>query len=343
VRLRRLATPDGPVLAVRDEPRRRWVSIDPGRLHADDRLGVAVEDAGLLELLAMGSRGTDLLRELCEAPDASPVAASAPGEPALLPFRPRLLRNFACWERHWTGAARGLVRRYLPRAYPAVRAVETLTRRTFPPLRPGELFATEPSFYLGNALTVIPDGATAPWPAYCRDLDYELELACVVCRPMVDATPDEALAAVGAFLVLNDFTARDEQWRQVRGGIFGPLGKAKTFATAIGAELVTPDEVLPSVDDLTASVSVDGEVWAETSTAGMQYGLGEVLAYASRSEMLQPGELITLGTMPGGSGVEIDRWLAPGQRVTLSIDHVGTLTNTIGERGTVAAPSTREP
>jgi 2-keto-4-pentenoate hydratase/2-oxohepta-3-ene-1,7-dioic acid hydratase in catechol pathway len=332
MKLRRCATPNGPVLAVWDDPRQRWVSVSASRLHPGQGHRAVEGDAGLFELLAMGTRGVDLLRELCEAPDATTVAASGEEQPALLPFQPKLLRNFACWEQHWTQAARGLVRRYLPRAYPAVRGVELVTRRTFPPLRPGKLFATEPSFYIGNALTVIPDGATVTWPGYSRDLDYELELACVICRPLVDATPDEALAAIGGFLVLNDFSARDEQWRQVRGGIFGPLGKTKTFATAVGADLVTPDDVLPHIGNLTADVRVGKEVWARTSTAGMQYSLGEVLAYASRSETLQPGELITLGTMPNGSGVEIDRWLAPGQRITLSIDRVGTLTNTIGER-----------
>ena len=74
---------------------------------------------------------------------------------------------------------------------------------------------------------------------------------------------------------------------------------------------------------------LNGKLIAEPSTAGARWSLGEVLAHASRGEQLQAGELFGTGTLPGGSGIENGRLLAPGDVIELGIDGVGTLTNRI--------------
>ena len=79
------------------------------------------------------------------------------------------------------------------------------------------------------------------WPSHTRFLDFELELACVLAKPLVDATPEEALDAVGGWFVLNDWSARDVQADDARRNIFGPVIKAKTFANSIGCDVVTAD------------------------------------------------------------------------------------------------------
>ena len=76
-------------------------------------------------------------------------------------------------------------------------------------------------------------------------------------------------------------------------------------------------------------MQLNGKLVAETSTAGARWSLGEVLAHASRGEQLQAGELFGTGTLPGGSGIENGRLLAPGDVIELGIDGVGTLTNRI--------------
>jgi 2-keto-4-pentenoate hydratase/2-oxohepta-3-ene-1,7-dioic acid hydratase in catechol pathway len=77
---------------------------------------------------------------------------------------------------------------------------------------------------------------------------------------------------------------------------------------------------------------VDGEVWCEGSTAGAAHDVGAMLAHASAGERLEPGDIVSTGTMPGCCGLELDRWVRPGQTVELEIDRIGTLANEIGAR-----------
>lgn len=249
-----------------------------------------------------------------------------------LPFHPLSFRDFMLYERHAIDAARGLVRRFMPRLRPLVAAYEGVAKRPFPPLRPKKLWYERPIYYLGNHLSFLPDGATIPWPSYTKVLDYELELGVIVARAIRDATPEEAVAAIGGFVVLNDFSARDVQYAEMTSG-FGPV-KAKNFASGLGAVVVTADEILPKVEDLAVEVRVNDTVWNSSHTAGMRYPLWEVVAYASLGEQLLPGELVATGTIAGCSGMEVGRWLSPGDEIELSIEGVGTLRNVIGTPGT---------
>jgi 2-keto-4-pentenoate hydratase/2-oxohepta-3-ene-1,7-dioic acid hydratase in catechol pathway len=261
------------------------------------------------------------------------LSATSALEPAVLPFAPRSLRAFSLFERHQVDAARGLVRRYMPRpARAAVSGFESLTRRTFPALKPKPLFYERPLFYMGNHLTIYPDGAAVPWPAYAEDIDYELELGFVLARPLRDASAAEGAEAIGGFFVVNDVSARDTQWREYRESVFGPVVKAKTFASAMSAEVVTADELLPRVEGLRGTVRVNGELWGEGSTSGMQHSPGDMVAYASEGEDLRAGEVFATGTLPGCCGLEVDRWIRPGDDVALEIEGVGTLRNQIGAR-----------
>jgi 2-keto-4-pentenoate hydratase/2-oxohepta-3-ene-1,7-dioic acid hydratase in catechol pathway len=246
---------------------------------------------------------------------------------------PRALRAFSVFERHQVQAARGLVRRYMPGAARAVvSGFESLSRRTFPAFKPKKLFYEKPLFYMGNHLTLYPHGADLPWPAYSRDLDFELELGFVLARTLRDASEADASGAIGGFFVVNDVSARDTQWREYRESVFGPVVKAKTFATAMAVEVVTADEILPRVDALRGSVRVNGETWAKGSTSGMQHSPAAMVAYASEGEELRPGEVFATGTLPGCCGLEIDRWIEPGDEVELEIEGVGTLRNRIGRQ-----------
>jgi len=109
---------------------------------------------------------------------------------------------------------------------------------------------------------------------------------------------------------------------------FGPT-KSKNFASAMGLDLITTDEILPYVDNLKTRVVVNGQTWGTGNTEGMQYSLAEVVSYASNGELLRPGELLATGTIPGCSGIEIGRWLSPGDEIELRIERVGTLKNII--------------
>jgi 2-keto-4-pentenoate hydratase/2-oxohepta-3-ene-1,7-dioic acid hydratase in catechol pathway len=244
--------------------------------------------------------------------------------------QPRSLRCFSVYEEHNVAAARTLVKRFWPKpAGVAVGGFERITRRTFPALKPGGSFFSEPSFYVGNHTAVVGDGEELPWPSHTDYLDFELELGFVLAEDVADASPAEAEAAIGGFFVVNDWSARDVQAHEYREGMFGPAVKSKSFATGISPDSA---DVLGRWDSLRATARVNGETWSETSTAGAAHSPGDLVAFASRGERLGAGDAFAMGTLPRGCGLELDRWLKPGYEVSLEIEGVGTLTNRVGER-----------
>ena len=220
------------------------------------------------------------------------------------------MRAFMLWESHLIASGRMLVKNFFPKpAWVAVRSFER-TGWTFPALKPKRGFWEHPTFYMGNHTMLLADGDEMWCPSHTQALDFELELACVLRAPIADATPAQALAAVGGWLVLNDWSARDVQAEDFRTNIFGPVIKSKTFANSIGCDVVTADE-FGDWKQAVGRVRVDGELWCEGSTAGPVHDIGEMLAYASRGERLDVGDLISTGTMPGCCGRS---WIAGSSR-----------------------------
>jgi 2-keto-4-pentenoate hydratase/2-oxohepta-3-ene-1,7-dioic acid hydratase in catechol pathway len=305
-------TPQGVI--AEDPERGRWVLLPAEH----DMLGLL----GGGEAARLGVRR---LIEAEETPAADPATAG-------LPFQPRSLRAFSLWPSHYEGSARMLVKRFFPAPVQrAAAAYERVTRRTFPPFKPNKRFYEVPAFYVGNHTAMLADGEEMPWPSHTSYLDFELELAFVLARPLADPSPAEAQAAIGGWLVLNDWSAREVQAEEVRHGVFGPAVKSKTFANSLGCDVLSAEE-MPDWTAARGRVRVDGEVWCEGTTAGPAHDVGEMLAYAAAGERLEPGDVISTGTMPGCCGLELDRWIQPGQTVELEIDGIGTLSNRIGAR-----------
>ena len=139
----------------------------------------------------------------------------------------------------------------------------------------------------------MPSGTPIAFPPYTKALDYELQLAFVINRPLYDAKPEDAEQAIAAFVVMCDFSARDIQIPEMKSGM-GPQ-KAKRFASSMSTIAVSADEILPRWRELRGSVTVNGEVAARPHTADSCYSLGEMLAHASAGERLDPGELFSIG------------------------------------------------
>jgi 2-keto-4-pentenoate hydratase/2-oxohepta-3-ene-1,7-dioic acid hydratase in catechol pathway len=296
-------------LIAEDAERNRWARL--------------TEDTDLLGFLSGGQAAFDRAAgSLAHADTADPAEA-------VLPFRPRSIRAFMLWERHVVDSSRMLVKNFFPPpAWKAVSAFERLTGKTFPKLKPNDRFREAPTFYVANHTSVLGDGQDMWWPSHTKYLDFELELACVLAQPIADATSEEALGAVGGWFILNDWSARDIQADDARRNVFGPVVKSKSFANSIGYDIVTAD-AMPDWTQAQGRVRVDGELWCEGTTAGPQHTLGAMLAYASAGEKLDAGDVISTGTMPGCCGLELDRWIQPGQTVELEIDGIGTLTNRV--------------
>jgi 2-keto-4-pentenoate hydratase/2-oxohepta-3-ene-1,7-dioic acid hydratase in catechol pathway len=290
-------------------------------------------ETDLVDFLARGEEARVAAGAALEEAAAGSGAAVDPGA-AILPFQPRSMRAFMLWESHYVASARALVKHFFPPPVAKfVAGYERVSGRTFPKLKPNKRFYETPSFYVANHAAVLADGEEMWWPRHTRYLDFELELAFVLAKPLADATPEQAEDAVGGWFVLNDWSARDVQAEDLRENPFGPVVKSKTFANSIGADVLTADE-LPDWQAATGRVRVDGEVWCEGATAGAAHDVGAMLAYASAGERLEPGDTFSTGTMPGCCGLEQDRWIQRGQTVELEIDPIGTLCNKISPTAT---------
>lgn len=317
----------------------RWVSL-PAAIRVvgveDTALSVAAGD--LLTFLgsdeALRARATELLATVT----TEPTVAADPSTGGL-PFTPRSMRAFMLSEPHVIGSGRMLVKNFFPSPVWRLVSLYEKTGRVFPRLKPQKGFWDHPTFYMGNHTMVLADGDDMWWPSHTKALDFELELACVLRSPISDATPEQAREAVGGWFVLNDWSARDVQADDVRHNVFGPVVKSKTFANSIGPDVVTADE-FGDWKLAKGRVRVDGELWCEGTTANPVHDIGEMLAYASKGERLDAGDVISTGTMPGCCGLELDRWIKPGQTIELEIDRIGTLTNRVNVE---AHPTTAVP
>ena len=244
-----------------------------------------------------------------------------------LPFQPLSYRDFMLYEKHCIDASRGFVKKYLPHLAPMIAIYEKITGKPFPKLKPQKRWYNYPIYYMGNHLSFVTDQAVIEIPSYTKDLDYELELGALLCRPLKNASPEDAEKAIGGYVVFNDFSARDVQMDEMASG-FGPI-KAKNFANSISNAVISADSVGPDLEQLRARVIINGKTIVDTDMKGMRYSLPEAIAYASWEEQLYPGEFFATGTVPGCSGMENGHLLKRGDSIRLEIDGVGKLENRV--------------
>ncbi len=188
-----------------------------------------------------------------------------------------------------------------------------------------------PSYYRSNHRSFIGAGDDAPFPASETMMDYELELAAVLGAPLASPTPEEAEAAIAGYCLLNDWSARAIQ-REVMAVGLGP-NKGKDFATSLGPWLVTADEV-GEMSSVELSARVNGEEWSRGGVGAMHWTWGEMLAFAGEGATFAPGDVMGSGTLPGGCGLELGRFLEVGDVVELDGgERFGVLAGTVRRRG----------
>ncbi|MBI4307351.1 MAG: fumarylacetoacetate hydrolase family protein [Chloroflexi bacterium] len=283
-----------------------------------DRVGVVVDDciyaleAGVRLIDFLGDDGERLARagERAVSNPAAVARLSEVAPRAPIP-RPPSLRDFYAFEQH-------------------VRAAR---QRRGLPMDPD--WYELPVFYFSNPAGVIGPYDDVTAPPGCTQLDYELEAVAVVGLGGSNLDPAKAELHIAGFMVMNDWSARDIQQREMKLGL-GPA-KGKDFATSLGPFLVTPDEIAPyrkgRAYDLTMTASVNGREYSCASLADIYWSFGEMLAYASRGTELVSGDVIGSGTCGTGCilelafvhGEEAYPWLRPGDVVELGVEHLGTL------------------
>lgn len=194
-----------------------------------------------------------------------------------------------------------------------------------------------PVFYFSNPGSLRGHQEKVKKPASTKELDLELEVACIIGKEVENVSGDAADDAIFGYLVLNDLSARDLQ-RQEMKCMLGPA-KGKDFASAIGPWVVTKDEledkrVGPGRYDLTMVARKNDKEISRGNFKDITHDFTKLLERASRDVKLYQGDLIGSGTVGTGCILELgpdntSGWLEPGDTIELEIDRLGILTTPI--------------
>ncbi|KQZ85844.1 hydroxylase [Microbacterium sp. Root166] len=242
----------------------------------------------------------------------------------IAPLEPTSIRDFVAFEEHVEGVSAGVEGKshVAPEWYEA------------------------PTFYFTNPHTVLGPGEAVSPPVTER-LDFELELALVIGGVEGSAgrnlTPEEAGSHIFGYTIMNDWSARDLQAREMKVRL-GPA-KGKDFGTSLGPWIVTADEFASRHDEdgflpLRAEVYVNDELIGYDLLSNAGWPFPEFVAYASRNSRVMPGDVLGSGTV-GNGGCLGELWgrnggltpppLAPGDVVRMSIEGIGELLGTVRE------------
>ncbi len=187
-----------------------------------------------------------------------------------------------------------------------------------------------PAHYRTSSTNVVGTGAPIFWPSYTEKLDYELEMALCIGKQGANIPAERAGEYIFGYTIYNDISARDIQRKEMELKL-GPA-KAKSFQSSnvMGPCLVTSDEI--DAGNLRMTARINGEVWSDGNTRDMHFTFPQLVAYLSKDDPLYPGEFIGSGTVGFGCGMELDRWIKPGDVIELEIEGIGILRNTVGRR-----------
>jgi 2-keto-4-pentenoate hydratase/2-oxohepta-3-ene-1,7-dioic acid hydratase in catechol pathway len=183
-----------------------------------------------------------------------------------------------------------------------------------------------PEFFTKPPTAVIAAGDTIPLHANAtKMLDYEVELAVIIGKKGVDIKADKALDHVFGYSIINDITGRELQ--RAHGQWF--KGKGLDRSCPFGP-VVVHASALPNAADLRISCTVNGETRQDSRTSNMIFPVPVIIEHLSRGLTLEPGDIIATGTPSGvGYAMEPPHFLAAGDKVSASVEGIGSLENTI--------------
>lgn len=183
-----------------------------------------------------------------------------------------------------------------------------------------------PVYYKSGHHNILGTEEDVLWPSFTEKFDYELELAAVIGKKGTNIKAEDAGEYIAGFTVMNDFSARDIQRKEMKVRL-GPA-KGKDWATALGPWLVTTDE-LSDPYNLEMTARVNGEVWSKGNSGSIFWKFEQMIEFLTRDDTVYPGDVIGSGTVGGGCGLELDRWVKRGDVMELEVERIGVLRNRV--------------
>jgi fumarylacetoacetate (FAA) hydrolase len=303
-----------------------WHEADRGR-PSDAHAVARAYGADMLEFIRQEARALPVAKELLARAGAQALPGFFGSRPLLLPIgdvnllgplpHPPSMRDGYAFRQHVEAARRNRGLAMIPE------------------------FDLFPVFYFTNHQAVTGPGDVVVEELHTDQLDFELEAAIVVGRAGKNLSVGDADRHVFGLTIMNDWSARALQMQEMKLNL-GPA-KGKDFATSLGPWLVTTDELLDRTTlgekgasfDLEMTAAVNGVVVSRGNLKDMTFTFAQILERASYGVMLYPGDVIGSGTVGTGCFLELNgsgitnRWLEPGDEVTLEIERLGRLQNRI--------------
>ena len=174
-----------------------------------------------------------------------------------------------------------------------------------------------PFFFLKPADTAVDDGATVPYPPETENFHYEIELVVAIGKAGFDIPVERALEHVFGYAVGIDLTRRDLQLAAREQGRPWDWGKGFDLSAPVAPLRPVPEVGHPEKGRIW--LAVDGRVKQDSDIAKLIWPVPDIIAIASRSMELRPGDLIMTGTPEGVGPVE------RGEVMTGGIDGLGEI------------------
>lgn len=275
----------------------------------------------MLELLDGGQAAMERVQKLaetvCEDEEGLWGASQSIDDVTLLspvPF-PRTIRDFYAFEQHVKTAR-------------ALRGLEMIPE-----------WYDHPVFYYSNPGCVYGPYDDIDFPHASHEVDFELEIACVIGKPGKDIPADKANEYIAGYLIMNDWSARDT-WRNFEAKLSMGPAKSKDFATTLGPWLVTPDELESrrqgdaenTRHNLEMVARVNGKELSRGNADTLTHTFAQMIEWASTDVWLRPGDVLGSGTVGTGCILELrpentGGWLKPGDVVEMEIEKLGAIKN----------------
>lgn len=215
---------------------------------------------------------------------------------------------------------------------------------------PVPAFAQYPVFYFLNHHSIQGPGELRCMPDHFEKLDFELEVALVICRQGRNIPAEEANEYIGGYMIMNNVSARRLQMEEMLLNL--GAAKSKDFATVVGPWLVTPDELeVFKVDageghtgnnyNLDMKCLINGVEVSSGNMADMQWTFAEIIERCAYGADIYPGDIIGSGTVSSGCFLELnengkridtayqEQWLQEGDIIEMEIEGLGVLASTI--------------